>query len=427
MAATLKLDDRFVHQQLRPVALGWPPLLTQTGTAEDRHLWQVHRTAKDEIDRCLELFDRHRGISPDVPVSADHRLERLFLNYSMSIVGDVLGLDAALPIYRRIIEVDWLAHVELGKEKRYRDHITHPVRVTALGWWLLHRDRERLLADMARRYKKATRSYRVAKGIDLGDHDWEAIVEFAWLACGLLHDSAYPLEYHLRAAVGLRDGYQDPLKIFAPQEHRFAWPRCRRVMLQPLAGSWFADQDLDLDRRMADLARGRKKFKHAHALLGPLHHLHSLAPRLHTLQGLVTQLAARAIVTHHDHDDKAIVVDPLALLLFAADNLQGWQRPFLHTVPPAHQGARLTLQPIVECQCIELVTEGEDYLARFVMNSDRDDQAILREPPYSWRFEAFREPNRRLEKLLGEDPNLPTVVLTRLRCVDRQFLKFMAS
>ena len=415
MGGNVILDDGFVQQQLGPVATLWLPLLRQTRTRSDVGLWRRRRTAEDTNERCLSLFDRHHGIPTAGPIPEAHQIERRFLNYSMSIVGKVLNLDILLPVYQRIIEVDWLAHVELNKEKRYRDHITHPVRVTAIGWWLLHREDEALLEELAHRYERETEAYRAAKHIDLGPHSWKSIVKFAWLACGLLHDSAYPLEYHLRAAQGLCDGYSDCLKIFAPAIRRFSTKRGRGVLLRPLAGSWLAGRELDLEERMAALTRRSKKFQHAHAVLGPLQHLHSLGPQLHSLQGLVTQLAARAIFTHHDDEDEPIVADPLALLLFVADNLQGWNRPFVHS-----------LQPLVECDRIELAAEGGDYVAQFGMNPDSEIRAILKQE-YSWRFAEFSEPNQRLEKLLREDDLLPSITLSESDCIPPDFLDFMSG
>ncbi len=238
MAGNIILDDDFVGRQLGSVATRWPTLLRQTSTRSDVALWRWRRGIDDAVERCLNLFDRHHGIPTRGPIPEAHLIERRFLNYSMGIVGTVLNLDTVLPIYQRIIEVDWLAHIELNKEKRYRDHITHPVRVTAIGWWLLHREDGALLEELAHRYERETEAYRAAKDIDLRPHGWPSIVEYAWLACGLLHDSAYPLEYHLRAAEDLHEGYGDWLKIFTPQTRRFSTRRGRGVLLRPLEGSW---------------------------------------------------------------------------------------------------------------------------------------------------------------------------------------------
>ncbi len=201
------------------------------------------------------------------------------------------------------------------------------------------------------------------------------------------------------------------------------------MLLRPLDGSWLAGRELDLGERMADLTRGRKKFKHAHAVLGPLQHLHSLGAQLHSLQGLVTQLAARAIFTHHDGEDESIVADPLALLLFVADNLQGWNRPFVHSSRAESSrdaAGNLSLQPLVECDRIELATDGGDYVARFGMNPHSKIRAILKQEPYSWCFPEFSKPNRRLERLLQTDDLLPSIVLSESYCIQPpDFLEFM--
>ena len=235
-----------------------------------------------------------------------------------------------MAMVERTIEIDWIGHTELAKAKRYRDHITHPVRVTAIGWWFLHRSGGALLRRLGRHYEKSTLSYRASHNIACDGLTWEEIVEFAWLAAGLLHDCAFPFQYRLQSGIQLRRGIADTLGILAV-------PMCftdtnnMRSCLANLKASWLASQQLHLERRAAELYA--EDFNHAHALLGGLHHCLVLGLRLHSLQGLVVQLAARAIITHHDEEDAPITSDPLATLLFVSDTLQSWCRPFLHREP----------------------------------------------------------------------------------------------
>ena len=335
-----------------------------------------------------------------------------------------MNLEKAIPCFEHLIETDWKAHVELAKEKRYRDHITHPLRVTAIGWWFLHRENEKLLVDLAERYKHKTADYRGCFGINTSPHNWKAIVEYAWLTCGLLHDSAYPLEYHLRAGEQRRRNFGDACRILSLALGVLSTDSVRRGLFDPLDGSWFANQGLDLDSRLDNLCKER--FKHAHALLGALHHLRALGNQLHSLQGLVVQLAARAIVTHHDEDDDFILVDPISLLLYVADNLQAWQRPFLHCEKHVTPSGARRICPIVECEELELVQEGNGYVVKFCMNQNIDDMATLKKHPYNWKFAKFRKPNERVERLVNGSGLLPSLILSKSWCIQPgEFLQFM--
>ena len=412
------LDDDFVLGELNGPATSWRELVPPAGS---RH--EARRRIQETIDRSCERFDRHRGYSYLALGPGELQLEQRLLRRGLDIVGLTLGLEPALPMFERIVEVDWRAHIDLDKQKRYRDHITHPVRVTAIGWWLLHRDDKRLLSEMADHYERVTHEYRTARGIDTGGHSWEDLVQYAWLACGLLHDSAYPLEYHLRSGAHLGVPSCDALGLCTASPSLLS-PAGRKKRLDPLAGSWFSAQRLGLDSRLSSLPGA--EFKHGHALLGALHHLRALQDRLHTLQGLIVQMAGRAIITHHDKSERAIVSDPLALLLYVADNLQAWKRPFLLAEPIAGRPGAHVIRPIVECDRIELVPDGGGYLARFWMNSDPGDMGILKNDPFRWRFESFR--NLDLETLIAGHAGLPPIRLSEPECIrPGEFLDFMAG
>jgi|HubBroStandDraft_3_1064219.scaffolds.fasta_scaffold01687_3 hypothetical protein len=411
------LDDGFVLQQLtRPANMRE---LAPSSRREDEERAR-HASLQEHVKKCLELFDQHRGFH--YAASPKPNPESRLLRRGLDIVGLTLGFESALDLLERVIESDWLAHVDLRKEKRYRDHITHPVRVTAIGWWLLHRADEFLIRQMADHYRQATAPYLRAHRIDLGDTGWTTLVACAWLAAGLLHDSAYPFEYHLRAGAQLQEA--DALRLIAAHPESFKRRGAARVVLDRLGGSWLQQQKLGISERLAALPG--KKFKHSHALLGALVHTASTPDPLASLRGLVRQLAARAILTHHDSDDQAIASDPLAHLLFVADNLQFWGRPFVHTSPDPSGGH--ALRTLVECRRVELEPRGEGYLARLVMTAEKDDMAILKDPPYAWKFEEFCKPNRRLEALLAKREGLPTIELTHEECIrPQEFRDYMGS
>jgi len=400
------LNDGFVLRQLTPAAalpeLSSPPLSPSARALLD-----------DQIEKCVRLFKLHRGASDLDP-------EVRLLRRGLDIVGKTLAFEGALELFERVIESDWLAHVSLLKDKRYRDHITHPLRVTAIGWWLLHRENAQLLAEMAKHYEGATQAYVGKYGITLGDRGWTAIVEYAWLACGLLHDSAYPLEYHLR--VGVRLGASDVLRLIIPPPESYRGRGAARKVVLGLAGSWLQAQRLGVSRRLSALPD--HGFKHSHALLGGLLHAAFTNDPLPSLRGLVRQLAARAIITHHDAEDGAIASDPLAHLLFVADNLQFWGRPFVHTLE--HPPGGHVVRTLVECECVEMEPRADGYIARLVMNAKEEDMAILKAPPYAWTFGAFQKPNQRLQTMLAARGGLPQIEISLKECIKpAEFLAFM--
>ena len=85
------------------------------------------------------------------------------------------------------------------------------------------------------------------------------------------------------------------------------------------------------------------------------------------------------------------------------------------------------MRPIVECDRIELTWTGDGYLARFMMNPEAADMAVLKEEPYSWSFEEFRKPNLRLQELIQRHhPVLPRLILAEPECIQPEtFREFM--
>jgi len=427
MPGKVTFNDQFVLDLLRPVKA--KPALVPAGPGT----WMAGNRIKEAVDRCLALLDQHRGAPGSGVPTREFVEERELLTLGLHIVGHVLNLADPLPAFEHIIKTDWIAHTELAKQKRYRDHISHPLRVTGIGWWLLHRDGSRLLHSMADHYRKETEAYRSRCGIKNKGHTWRRLVEYAWLACGLLHDSIYPLEYHLRAGEGLRGRYGDGLGVLGHPLKALSDAASRAVVLAPLDGSWFMDQGLDPGERLKMLAAPAGKgldpvreFNHAHALLGALHHL-LVVGDLHSLQGLVVQLAARAICTHHDKRPDSITSDHLAFLLYVSDNLQGWRRPFLYSAQPVKSPEPVTVRQIVECDQIEFVERGTDLIARFQMSTDKADLEILKSH-YEWDYEAFRKPNKSLQDLVRNHGQglFPRFILAQQQCVrPGSFLKHM--
>ncbi len=445
------LNDAFVTGMLSPVANRWPAMVVEG------YDLSVQRLRNKEIKTCFELMRGHYARSDTFP-------EERLLGISLEILVKVLALEECISDIRHLIMADWKAHVELDKSKRYRDHITHPVRVTAVGWWLLFRDKGRLMVETARSCEHGTRKYRRVRGINIRgwwdthllkgeleedirkqirrctpgydpaclDPDllpWMALVGYAWLACGLLHDAAYPLEHQLHTGSRLNKRFGKSFGKLGPAVGEACPDAEIRDILGPLVDSWFMEQVHDLDTRLLKHFQDGKnrrpgEFKHSHAILGALHQLAGLTRPLHSIHGLVLQIAARAIATHHDKADDKIVDNPLAKLLYVSDSLQAWGRPFLHRKNRLRDGSRKFI-PLIDCHEIRLSPQKDKYLARFLMNKSQSKMALLKNR-YEWKFDKFNVPNQRIEKLLSDDEAYPDIVLADIQCVlPKKFRDFM--
>jgi len=416
------LDDDFANRTLAELAARRPAVLA--GVIGPT----VSARIREKTAQCLALFDKHRGFStgPSSP-PPDVLLERQLLIHSLKIIGKILNLEEIIPTYTCVVEADWLSHIELEKkERRYRDHITHPARVTAIGWWLLHWNGNRLLNKFVQHYRRKADDVGLrALGLSPKTIDWPALVENAWLAAGLLHDTAYPLEYHLRTGHRLQNHFGDPLNLFSQVAGAFSSPTLR--------STWLAKSGLDMAKRCQKLLANKKgaqgslkKFKNSHALAGATHHLLALdVPGRNPLQILILRLAARAIATHHDDHDSDIISDPLAWLLFIADGLQAWRRTFMHRLPPIPSAQETSFRFVIECDRMELVSNGDGYIAKFHMAPDTATQEILKNE-YEWAFDKFAKPNQRIEKLMGKRKGLPKIELAKEVCIQpASFRRFM--
>jgi hypothetical protein len=418
MAKLIVLDDPFVRDQLRLAPARRSVLPWRPGAPS------LSGPIEAKIRKCLKLFDKHQGLVCGCP-PGDFVKPRELLLLSLRILGHVLHLDKAVAAMECAVEDDWSAHTELKKKRRYRDHITHPVRVTAIGWWFLHRDRQRLLLKLASRYKRDTGDYVKRHGVKLLGFTWPEIVEDAWLACGLLHDSAYPLEHHFQRGRRLSRGFGNELAALSHYRHPIFVGAERRALLGPLEDCWLTSSNPGFERRLKCLAA--RGCEHAHAVLSALHYPLACRASLHTLQGLIVQLAARAIVSHHDEEDGQVLSDPLATLLAVADRMQAWRRPLLHRATATGPMAGASFRTVVECEKVALVREDGALVARFFMTRDPEQREIMKRE-YRWNFEHFSSGNRAVEDLIQGSGLLPRVVLSQRRCIEpREFLDYMGK
>lgn len=412
MSDIFTFDDDFVKKELLHVISSMRALRGFTpsiGTSSNN--------LDTKVEKYLSLYDVHRGINlGNIP--EEYKAERAFLGYGLKILGGILNFENLMDSISSVIETDWKAHVELNKAKRYRDHICHPFRVTAIGQWLLHRNDGELLNTLAEEYSEKTADYVKKFNIDFMGFNWSEIIEYAWLACGILHDIAYPLEYQLRAGGRIREVFGDNLMLFEHIEQMFTVDEKQNKLLEKIGMTWFIGRNCNIRERMIGFLEN-DKFKHAHAVLGPLNQLLTLSNerRLHTLQGLVLQLASNAIISHHDEDDVDIISDPLSLLLFISDNLQMWNRPFFHKKQRENPAEGYSIRPLIECVKFRIIPNGNGYIGCFDMNEKEEDMELLKSEPYKWNFDKFCEPYSRLENLLKAHPILPNIILSAKDCI----------
>ncbi len=460
------LNDQFVLDTMRAISGRIPSLNIDRGRMSG-----IQQIVVENGPKIISHFCKHYCVSLEKMQPLEILTQLDLLRITWKILGVILESENSFIDIKHIIEADWKAHIEIDKEKRYRDHITHPVRVTALGWWLLHRNHGRLLERMADYYEKSTGNYRKDRDIGINswwsDHPckeslaerltefiednttdfrsfsigndrrvmWMTIVQYAWLACGLLHDSAYPLEYQLRCAKTLHNRFGSTFPVLGPAVGRFPKRESAQAFLKPLEGSWFKGQMMDLNARLDFIFSPRSrngnpafklgKTKGVHAIIGALHQVLSIGKKIHSVKGLVFQIAARGIATHHDEEISSIKNDEIAQLLYVSDGLQAWNRPFLHREPALEDGTR-RIRPIIECRQISLEPEGDGYIAKFTMNNTKKDRKILTMNPYSWEMDKFTEPYQRLEQLLGANDLYPQIILCQDRCIQpKEFFEFM--
>ncbi len=420
----------------------------------------------EKIDNCLKTLDKHNSISDDKP---DTNPEADMLRLSLTIIVNILEMQESLTGINHLIKSDWKSHIEIDKSKRYRDHINHPLKVTGIGLWLLHRNSGKLLSSMAKSYELKISRYRKsaktniekwwkshpmkneigsciinqikscspeASSITLDPKllPWLALVEYAWLACGLLHDAAYPLEHQLLAGTRLYNRFSKTFPSFGLAVGNFNSTANINDLVDQLKNSYFLEQIPDFKERFSEYfpettLNQKSIFKHSHALFGGLHQLFGFNNKLDTVQGLMIQLAAIAIAVHHDDADKAaspIHTDELSKLLFISDQLQSWGRSFLHRGAVLKDGTRKFL-PIIECREMILhpLSQVDCYLVKFQMTRSEKICKILKDE-YDWQFNEFNKPYSIVEQIIEKDSLYPKITLTKKECIlPKKFRDFM--
>lgn len=356
-----------------------------------------------ERARCLELFDKHMG-------AAGHSRLRDQLELCLNILTHCLALPSSITLYCEIIKTDWRCHMDLVKSKRYRDHILHPLCVTAVGSFLLEENGRDLLEKLASHYALSCDAYCSAHKLDIQGEQWTEVVEMSWLLCGLLHDIGYSLEYDFKYGIRSSEVFDaNLLKVLYPAFQYL------NATMESFNGTWFEEAGgcEMLNKRLTNF-----EAEHSHAPLGALQLLlgskedrlwKALDKNIHSEPGLVVQLAARAILTHHDEKPESFD-DPLALLLHVADTLHLWERPFCKTEPGSGKNISHQVRKITECRSVHLESNGSGYRVRFTMNDDDDDMNIIKNN-FAWKVEEFVKPFANLQELTAARPWMPEIRL----------------
>ena len=109
MARTIILDDSFVMSQLMSAASRCRPILVPS-------MDQWSRVDKN-IESCRKILEKHHGLTKKSNPSRAFIAEWHLLNRGLAILGHRLHLYHALAMIKHTIEIDWMAHTELAKEK----------------------------------------------------------------------------------------------------------------------------------------------------------------------------------------------------------------------------------------------------------------------------------------------------------------------
>jgi hypothetical protein len=216
-----------------------------------------------------------------------------------------------------LLDFEWLAHTRFkeqeagtGLRNLYRDHITHPAHVAALGRWLQKQvpflSRDAVIKALRAKYGRSGKRAGV---------QWDYVAERAWYAAAFFHDIAYPVEFVRGRCEQVSASFPCLCSDWKHYQGLLARHRAIKTHL-------FKDCN-----RYQDVCKVVQNTKHCHAALGALYLLR-LAPlsSLSRDDQLVIELASDAILHHHDRDPVVFQRHPLRYLLALSDFMHEWGR-----------------------------------------------------------------------------------------------------
>jgi len=262
---------------------------------------------------------------------------------------DLCNLQKCLQVSLR--NVDWLLHLS---GKRYRDHASHQLFVSVLGWFLLNCVVDSKISDG----KEQTLKQWIA------DHGNPSLrveeVELAWWIMGLLHDHAYPLSHVLRMPISLAGGkargdfleqiwallgqgserycangaiagvYSDTLLRDLYQVVLLDSDEKRRVAIYKKLTEYLSPFFPETQELPREDDKGNQLSCYDHGILGAAN-LAAWSPEA-AHNNHILQTVIRAVAIHNGaacHKNVNAQKDPLAFLLILCDELQEWGRRIL--------------------------------------------------------------------------------------------------
>ncbi|WP_413612927.1 hypothetical protein [Bdellovibrio sp. HCB-110] len=314
------------------------------------------------VEKCVENLNNLDGAVPHEFAQVIRACAVTYANFCDEIFA---GLD---DFYYQSIRLEWLLHSEssYSPKGRYRDHITHQMKVTLLGLEFLDGNltESPLLEDTIKALKESKALDKFLRFYEIEENliDRE-VVTAAWLLAGLFHDIGYCFLMHVKTSRNL----SKVSPLFNKNPQHLIWDEVKDLIQDSsLITSFFKEFGLTLTSSSSLEEVKSVIYSSAfegknHSVIGGLYLLYMLS----TLESraskvfkselvfskkikLVFELAALAVLTHDiDSPSKQMAFQgpdekkaflfkdsfkisfseyPLSFLLGVCDQLQEWGR-----------------------------------------------------------------------------------------------------
>jgi len=249
-------------------------------------------------------------------------------------------------LLRNLVDFEWLLHTELEEEqlekKRYRDHITHAVKVAYVGGRLLERSPELFGFDLDEKISgllersKEIQEFLKSAYIDICTLNFDVVVQRAWWLASAFHDLGYPIVYFKGVCGKIKTNYPHIFDRYGYDINDVSRiiPGLKRSLLYQV-----------VDRcKIAEAFTSPK----CHGVWGATELLfrYNSMGDIDSNTFLAVHLAALAIFQHDFAQEIIFEKEPISFLLLLSDEIQEWGRIFL----------------LVQAPCIENITESEEVV-----------------------------------------------------------------
>jgi hypothetical protein len=233
-----------------------------------------------------------------------------------------------------------------SREKRYRDHFLHQVRIAVLGNFFLdvYLDEKTKLIDYINSVLTDCEDYY--KFTDFNNSKHKSTVKncrVTWWVTALMHDYTYPLYSLFYPFPFNKNNKVELLKSFIPD---FLDPflisynstiKEFRIEFQKKLKSFL--DEVNIDKRLEELILQNVKSNIDHNITGAFNLWHLQKKQAEGNEYLCTELACQSILLHHPFQEKESIESksisfdkyPLAFLLILLDEIQDWGRPVILT------------------------------------------------------------------------------------------------